>query len=331
MVGSPRSTTFQKAPSQLSELDLTSANVSPSPARVYPVASAPTTSNPFLRTFDDFPCDDSLFGSSNMPRASPGLYNSARRRVYTRRDRIVDPTAPNMVRERLDMAEDCVAPELHPARQSALIHLSRAYAVAGYAQATLCFVSCFCLCVFIVSFSRGLYSDVTRKTRLRATDGRRTAIACRTNYSENRCYGATEQTPALKSLCQEWKACMLREEHADVEAPSATVWAEAVAETFNAFTDRISSTTMAIGLIVVVVLLFFMSSAAFGFMHKRLVDDRLSAPAPSPASFAALQDRPHYSQSGLTPRGIRFDDDDNHNHITPSLPSQKTPQMIKAA
>ena len=67
---------------------------------------------------------------------------------------------------------------------------------------------------------------------------------------------------------------------------------------------------MAIGLTVVLTLMFFMSSAAFGFMHKRLVDERLTSPAPSPVqSLAALNDKPYQSpyKGGLRPRAISFD------------------------
>ncbi len=221
------------------------------------------------------------------------------------------------MKERLDVAEECSAPSPHPAREAALTHLSRAYAVAGYAQAVLCVVVSAVIVAFLTSFARGLLSDVSRKTRERASGAIRSAALCRLNHAENGCsLSPSTLTPALKALCEDWRGCMDREASAQADAVSATVWAEAVAETFNAFAERISSTSVAIGLTVVMILMFFMSSAAFGFMHKRLVDERLSSPAPSPApqSLAALSDKPYqspYMKSGIRPRAISFDPNAN--------------------
>lgn len=246
-------------------------------------------------------------------RASPRNFNRAMRRVYTRRERTIDRERPSLMRERLELAEECPAPELHPARESALAHLSRAYAVAGYAQALLCVVVSAVLVAFILSFARGLLSDVSRKTRARASVSVQQAAVCRRNFAENGCgLSSVERSSALKDLCAQWNACIEREGTARQDAVSATVWAEAAAETVNAFANRISSTSIAIGLILAIVLLFFMSSAAFGFMHRRLVDDRLVAAAPSPQPKSVMdvdqEFRSPYRQSGgLRPRAITFD------------------------
>lgn len=302
MVGSPRSlinSSSQRV--EVPEIDLTGS-------------SAPEPTLPTAQFNQDAPFSPSPFAT--MPRPSPRNFNAAMRRVYTRRERLFDRATPDVMRERLDVAEECSAPSPHPAREAALTHLSRAYAVAGYAQAVLCVVVSAVIVTFLSSFARGLLSDVSRKTRERASGAIRSAALCRLNYAENGCASATNTlTPALKSLCEDWKSCMARESSAKADAVSATVWAEAVAETFNAFAERISSTSVAIGLTVVVILMFFMSSAAFGFMHKRLVDERLNSPAPPPApqSLAGLTDKPYqspYSKNSLRPRAISFDPND---------------------
>ncbi len=245
-------------------------------------------------------------------RASPRNFNRAMRRIYTRRERTYDRANPSVLREQLDVAEECPPPELHPARESALAHLSRAYAVAGYAQAALCVVVSAVLVAFIISFARGLLSDVSRKTRVRASVSVREAALCRRNFAENRCANINVGlTPALKDMCAEWKDCIARGETATQDAVSATVWAEAAAETINAFAERISSTSIVIGLAAAVVLLFFMSSAAFGFMHRRLVDDRLVATAGSPTPKTPLdideRYKSPYKAGGIRPRAITFD------------------------
>lgn len=246
-------------------------------------------------------------------RASPRNFNRAMRRIYTRRERTVDSERPSLMRERLELAEELPAPELHPAREAALLHLSRAYAVAGYAQALLCVIVSSVLAAFILSFARGLLSDVSRKTRARAGASVAQAAVCRRNFAENACgvRGASGQSAAVRELCAGWGACIERARSAGEDAVSATVWAEAAAETVNAFANRISSTSIAIGLTAAVVVMFFMSSAAFGFMHRRLVDERLVATAASPMAKSVAdvdeQLRSPYRQAGLRPRAITFD------------------------
>lgn len=298
MVDSPRALAASPSRHRVPEIDLTGQEVQPSEF---------VPSSPFGQP---------QYHSMPHLRASPRNFNKAVRRVYTRRERMYDRTAPNkMLGERLEVSEEMPPPELHPARESALTHLSRAYAVAGYAQAALCVVVSAVLVAFIVSFARGMLADVNRKTRHRASGAVRAADLCRRNFNENRCAAAEAaelvHTPALAALCVDWKDCFARADFAERDALSATVWAEAVAETFNAFAERISSTSVVIGLTVAILLLFFMSSAAFGFMHRRLVDDRLSAPlpSPSPVSVARYDEkiRSPYANSGVRPRSITFD------------------------
>lgn len=290
MVSSPRTLVAAPSRQRVAELDLTDA-----------------ASNGFAAS--------SPFADYNMPhmRASPRNFNKAVRRVYTRRERMFDRATPNkLMGERLEVSEEMPPAELHPAREAALTHLSRAYAMAGYAQAALCVVVSAVLVAFIISFSRGMLADVSRKIRHRAGDAVRSSVECRRKFDENGCASAHRLTPSLAGLCSEWNECIAMGGFAERDAVSATVWAEAVAETFNAFAERISSTSVVIGITCSVILLFFMSSAAFGFMHRRLVDDRLSAPPPSPVPVAVThigdKDQLLRSQTNsLRPRAISFD------------------------
>ena len=249
----------------------------------------------------------------NQVRSSPRSFNAAVRRVYSRRERMYDQRSPGIMHERLDIAEECPAPVLHPAREKALTHLSRAYAVAGYAQAALCVVFSAVLVAFVLSFARGFLSDISRKTRARAGDSVRAASICAQHYQENMCatLDRSKLTPAMSNMCLEWQECVDRGTLASQDAVSATVWAEAAAEAVNAFAEKISSTTILVGLISCVVLTFFMSSAAFGFMHRRLIDDRLTAVEPSPAPSVLSRNEEGISSpfvnNSLRPRAITFD------------------------
>lgn len=233
----------------------------------------------------------------------PG-FSTAVRRVYSRRERHY----ASGVRERLDVAEEAPTPQLHPARERALGHLSAAYAVAGYAQAGLCVLASGVLGGVIVAFTRGVVADVARKTRARLEGLAEAAVQCAAERVKNGCVeNGVHPTPVMDGLCRKWAACVRRGDFAKSDAISASVWAETFAETVNAFTDRISSTSVLIGMTVFMVLMFFMSSAAFGFMHRRLVDDRLVAATSLPAGTLLEEHNRHqnsmlHSASPSTPK-----------------------------
>lgn len=212
------------------------------------------------------------------PRA--GAFNSAYRRIYSRRERLYSRDNPNIVAERLDVAEDAPPLPSRAARDRALTHLSVAYAAAGYAQAALCVVVSLALAAGVAAFARGVYADVARKTRLRADALAIDAAECYLARTNNGCVvgddGASHVTPALDALCKKWLACERRAKFIQADAMSASVWAETFAETVNSFSDRISSTAVVLALAGAVVVVFMMSSAAFGFMHKRLVEERVA-------------------------------------------------------
>lgn len=133
------------------------------------------------------------------------------------------------------------------------------------------------LAALVVAFAKGLYSDVARKTRIRADELAIQAAECYLSRVRNDCIFAKDgsayhPTPALDTLCKKWVACERRGKHADRDAYSASVWGETMAETINSFAQRISSTAVVFAVLVVVVVLFFVSSAAFGYMHRRVAD-----------------------------------------------------------
>lgn len=187
--------------------------------------------------------------------------------------------APGVVAERLDVAEEAPPPPARAARDRALTHLAVAYAAAGYAQAALCVVVSLALAAGVAAFARGVYADVARKTRLRADALAMEAAECYMARTNNGCLvrddAASHVTPALDALCKKWLACERRAKFVDADAMSASVWAETFAETVNSFADRISSTAVVLALAAALVMAFMMSSAAFGFMHKKLVDERV--------------------------------------------------------
>lgn len=213
------------------------------------------------------------------------------------------------------MTEETPVTPLHPARDRALAHLSMAYAAAGYAQAALCVVVSLVLAGMVFSFARGVSSDITRKTRERASHFSIRAAECRANRLTNRCADADgspmHATPALAELCAEWLECEMKGRFAEQDAVSASVWAETFAETINSFAEKISSTTVVVGLAFAVVVAFLMSSAAFGFMHRRLVDDRLveREKHDPPAIMEQDQQFPTFhGASPLRPRTLTYDE-----------------------
>lgn len=200
-------------------------------------------------------------------------YTTAHRRLYTRRERIYNRNQPHLVAERLHLTEEHAAPTQNPA----LSHLSRACAAAGYAQSTLIVTVSLCLALFFLHFASALLADVRRKTRLRADDLSTEARECAAEWRRNACEDtAGHHTPALVTLCEKWAACERRGAFAGTDALSASLWAETLAEVVNAFADRISSTSVVLTILAAVGLVFCMSTAAFGYLHRRLFDRRLT-------------------------------------------------------
>lgn len=220
-----------------------------------------------------------------MPTLSPYArhhrFNTLYRRIHSRRERVYNQQNPDIMAERLHMTEEHPLPQ---ARENALAHISVAYALAGYAQAALCIVMSCALAWGVIHFAWGVWGDVTRKTRLREESIIAKALECAANHVKNGCTVGedglvTHATPALATLCREWDVCEKRGRFASADAVSASVWSETFAEVVNSFADKISSTSVVIALSVAIVVAFLMSSAAFGFMHRRLVDERLMAPS----------------------------------------------------
>lgn len=125
---------------------------------------------------------------------------------------------------------------------------------------------------------------MVRKTRVRADELAIQAAECYLSRVKNDCIVADDgsahhPTPALDTLCKKWVACERRGKYADRDAYSASVWAETMAETINSFAQRISSTAVVIAMLLMVIVLFVVSSAAFGYMHRRVADSTMEKSA----------------------------------------------------
>lgn len=91
----------------------------------------------------------------------------------------------------------------------------------------------------MMKFIQLVNKDVQRKMEDREITAMKTALACRNQYSINKCQ-PDARAPALEQKCSEWYYCM---NHADKDKniqQSATLWAETLAEILNAFLKPIS-------------------------------------------------------------------------------------------
>ena len=212
-----------------------------------------------------------------MPRTKHShlSFNSAYRRI-THRERLVSQRDRNLLAERTHTTEEAALPE-H--RERALRHVSRAYALAAYAHAGLLTLLAVLFALAAFFFSRAIAGDILRKTRVRVDDIVTNAMQCARNLQSNGCVVdgdlVTHTTPALEALCTKWLACERRARYAWSDAASASIWAETLAETINSFMDRISSTSVLVAVFGGTCAVFLCSSAAFGFLHRRAVDDRV--------------------------------------------------------
>ena len=207
---------------------------------------------------------------------SPGGVNAAYRRIYSRRERIYNRNHPDVVAERLDMAEESPMSPSYRARERAETHISYAYVVAGYAHSSLIAICCIALAICVVLFAQGVLADVSRKIRVREDNIVLKAASCRNDRLKNGCElledgSISHATPALLKLCEEWLACEKRGDFAGVDANSGSVWSETIADIVNAFTSRISSMTTMIGVLVLLLGTFAVTTASFGFFHNKYV------------------------------------------------------------
>jgi hypothetical protein len=221
----------------------------------------------------------------------PRAFTPATRRVYARRERAYDRAVPGVVLERIDtMSEEPAgtanpderygrAQQQDPARARALAHLATAYAITAYTHAALNIALTAVAAWAAVAFARALAGDISRKTRARAGRLALDAAECARDMVRNDCAGMAHRphSPAIELLCHQWETCVQRGDYARTDALSGTVWAETLAETVNAFSSQISSGTAIVVCILALTFLLAFSTAAFGYIHHKLVDKRLTS------------------------------------------------------
>lgn len=262
----------------------------------------------------------------------PGAFTMATRRVYSRRERAYERpynSSPQIVIERLDTVCDEPAslndnsPAEHPARTRALNHLASAYAITAYSHAALSVALVAIGIVGLLAFALALTGDVSRKTRERAAKFSSSAAECARNLKQNNCFPETPgnnamvaSTPALEQLCREWMICAAQADFAWRDALSGTVWAETLAETINAFSNKMSSVTMVVAFALAMVFAFSLSTAAFSYMHRKLTDCSANSPLKSPEKKSNHECRPSAS--------VRY-----FSHPTSDTVSPKTPRPLR--
>lgn len=196
-----------------------------------------------------------------------------------------------MVRERLDVSEETPVNDVEHVRERAYTHLTRAHAIIAYANAALCAVLSAVLFAFIVLFARGMLADVWRKARLREHTILTEAAQCHTHIQDNGCEAATLHLlkPALREMCAEWMRCTARAQYAKLDANSATIWAESLAETINAFTEGISTVSILVAFAAVLALIFVTAHSAYGLSHPHpMGNPQWSAATPSKGGGCAM-------------------------------------------
>jgi hypothetical protein len=248
------------------------------------------------------------FGAMRVSSRNPSAFTAATRRIYSRRERTYNRADPAVVTERLDTVTDAADDGVlacsveHPARTRALNHLSSAYAITAYSHAALSVTLAAVAVWAIIAFAHALSGDVSRKTRGRAEMLGSAAAECVRNMLRNDCAGhaaiaastgsSPSYSPALDSLCLEWTLCAGRAAHATIDARSASVWAEALAETIDAFASRISSGMLVLGVCITVLGTFALSLTAFGYLHRRLAD----------SGFGGSHNNSNYADNGMGQR-----------------------------
>lgn len=243
-------------------------------------------------------------------RSQPS-FTSAYHRVISRQEREYDRTNPDLVRERIDVAEEL---RDHPVRQQALSHVTRAYVAIGYTHATLTIIVSAICAALLLAVSYAVASDVARKTRDRAADLLSSAAECAARARQNNCVveGDHVSHPSyeMAALCKKWVSCARRGQFADSDARSAKVWAETLADIVNTFAERLSVTTVIVTATLLIVAAIFFSSSAFNFLHQRVVDDGLlSHQTHAPSSSPYIAHSPMRIQHPSSRRSIADKDD----------------------
>lgn len=246
-------------------------------------------------------------------RSQPS-FTSAYHRILSRHDRRIDRSNPNLIRERIDIAEER---RDHPARERALNHVSRAYAAVGYTHAFLAVIVSLLFAALLLAVARAVASDVSRKTRDRAADFLASAAECSASIRQNNCIvdgdHVSHRSYEMAALCKKWVSCARRGKYADSDARSAKVWAETLADIVNTFTERLSTTTILVTALLLFVVACLFSSTAFNFLHRRVVDENSFLIAQPHQPVPPMIQQPHPERSHVSPRRTITFGGDSHS------------------
>lgn len=204
-------------------------------------------------------------------------FNTAYHRVVSRQDR---KQSNDGLEESVVVTEES---RPHPSEDKLYMHLSRAQIAIGY---THCFVVVIASAIFaalLIALAFAVASDISRKTRDRATEFANVAAECSYNFRSHQCTvgenGVSHPSShEMTRLCKEWHTCAKRAEFSDADAHSAKVWAETLADIINTFAEHSSSSSLIVCAVVVFVFVFFCTSTAFNFFHQRSSMEQPSRP-----------------------------------------------------
>lgn len=240
-------------------------------------------------------------------------FSTAYHRVISRQERQYNRQNPDLVQERLDIAEES---RHHPSQDRLYNHLSRAAIAIGYTHATIVVISSAIFVVFLLALSFAVASDIFRKTRDRAVTFSSAAAECASNLRSHQCVVTQdgtyhESSHEMTRLCKEWYACAQRGRFAKADAWSAKIWAETFADIVNAFTERLSTSTMVILAVVVFLLSFLCTSTAFSIFHRRASVEQVADSIYSPRHEASPVPNRKWQRLPQTPtptrRAISYD------------------------
>ena len=155
-------------------------------------------------------------------------------------------------------------------------HLWRAWALVGYAHAAIAVAIAAVIVWGLFMFAWGVRADVGRKFHGRVGIAEERVRECQESWIHNGCdavQSSKESTaPALRKMCEAWDRCAQQRKMAWMEGYSASIWAEVLAETVNAFAAKISSSSMAVVIISGIAVACLLSITSWRALDRRASD-----------------------------------------------------------
>lgn len=195
-------------------------------------------------------------------------FNTAYHRVVSRQDRM---QSHDGLQESLVVTEEA---RPHPSEDKLYTHLSRAQIAIGYTHCFVVVIASVIFAALLIALAFAVASDISRKTRDRATEFANVAAECASNFRSHQCIVSENgvlhpSSHEMTRLCKEWHICAERAEFSDADAHSAKVWAETLADIINTFAEHSSSSSLILCAAIVFLFVFLCTSTAFNFFHRR--------------------------------------------------------------